>query len=223
MFDSFRRPVQDRRPVVPKTAASSRLSAPSVGLRLYLAISAVVHALAILLGSLAWPVPEKPRTQLEVYLKPLDLPAPPEPPVPVEPEPLPPPPPVKTVVAEPPKPALESTQGAPRPVPPKPEPAPETKPVAKPGLAPQQRKQLAEQVLAFYPDEYVQQRLEGDVVLRLFVDNTSGKVLAIRVETPSPLSLFNEAARQAALSSISALSPGMPGEVLLPVRFRLGN
>lgn len=219
MFDSFWRSVQAQRPVVQKSAASPTPSGPQARLRLCLAISAVVHLLIVLVGSLVWSLPEKPRKQLEVYLKPLDLPepvqSPVEPATPPVPENIPPPSPVKTVLAtagNEAKPRVEQ----PKPEQPKPEPP-------KSGLAPQLRKQLAEQVLAFYPDEYVQQRIEGEVVLRLFVDSTSGKVLAVRVEVPSPHGLFNDAARQAALASISALSPGMPGEVLLPVKFRLGN
>lgn len=85
------------------------------------------------------------------------------------------------------------------------------------------RQKLAQQVQAFYPDEYVQQGIEGDVVLRLFIAPETGAVIAIRVETPSQYALFNEAARQAALSSFSALTVGSAPEVILPVRFRLRN
>lgn len=91
------------------------------------------------------------------------------------------------------------------------------------GLTAPLRQKLAQQVRAFYPDEYVQQRIEGEVVLRLFIDPATGAVIAIRVETPSRHVLFNEAARQAALSGIPSLAMGSAPEVLLPVRFRLGH
>lgn len=91
------------------------------------------------------------------------------------------------------------------------------------GLSSQLKQKLTQQVQAFYPDEYVQQRIEGEVLLRLFVEPSTGAVIAIRVETPSRYPLFNEAARQAALSSVTALLPGSAPEILLPVRFRLGR
>lgn len=91
------------------------------------------------------------------------------------------------------------------------------------GLTAPLGQKFAQQVRAFYPDEYVQQRIEGDVVLRLFVDFRTGAVIAVRVETPSRHVLFNEAARQAALAGIPSLGEGSAPEVLLPVRFRLGN
>lgn len=77
-----------------------------------------------------------------------------------------------------------------------------------------------ESLASFYPDAYVPKRLNGEVMLRLFIDVGTGKILAVRVEVPSPYPLFNEAAKEA----VAVLLPKVTGvgqaEVLLPVRFR---
>lgn len=74
---------------------------------------------------------------------------------------------------------------------------------------------------AYYPDAYVRQGIEGEVLLRVFVDAVKRRVLDIQVEKPSRHALFNEAARQAASAFLQNLPANTPAEVLLPVRFRL--
>ena len=80
---------------------------------------------------------------------------------------------------------------------------------------------LDDQIQLYYPDVYVQKRIEGDVLLRLYLDQLSGRVMAARVESESPYPLFNEAARHAALASIPAVDNAGATEILLPVKFRL--
>jgi TonB family protein len=76
---------------------------------------------------------------------------------------------------------------------------------------------------SYYPDAYVSKRLNGDVLLRLKVESGTGKVVGASVEIASPYGLFNDAAKEAALSLMPTVTIGLPSEVLLPVRFRYGR
>lgn len=93
----------------------------------------------------------------------------------------------------------------------------------EPVLAEKVEKKLEEELPSYYPDAYVSRRLVGEVLLRLSIEPGTGKVLTIRVERPSPHGLFNDAAREAVMALMPTVSPNLPTEVLLPVRFRLGR
>ena len=77
--------------------------------------------------------------------------------------------------------------------------------------------QLAEHLL--YPVEAVNQGLEGEVLVMLFLD-ASGNVVAARVERGSGHPILDQAA-VAAARRLRALPASTSMEVLLPVRFRL--
>lgn len=186
---------------------------------LALVMSLIVHMVVLWSPTLHKPA-IKPEPTLEVYLKPLleTIPAAPSPPTSeLAPREM-----IEQTDKE--KRANSEKSVASKMAPVKPQQKSE-QPVLSgpPSLSSQLKQKLAQQVQAFYPDEYVQQRIEGEVVLRLFVEPSTGEVIAIRVEIPSRYPLFNEAARQAALSSVTALGAGMGSEVLLPVKFRLGR
>lgn len=70
-----------------------------------------------------------------------------------------------------------------------------------------------------YPLEAVARGLEGDVMVRVVLDD-NGNVIASRLEASSGHALLDDAAVQAA-RALRGLPDGMPREVLLPVRFRL--
>lgn len=79
---------------------------------------------------------------------------------------------------------------------------------------------LSDLTQAFYPDEYVLRRVEGEVLLRLFLDG-HGRIQSVRVEMPSPHPLFNEAAQMAVMVGMRRVDGVSGPELLLPVRFRL--
>jgi len=70
-----------------------------------------------------------------------------------------------------------------------------------------------------YPREAIEQGLEGQAVVMLFLD-ASGNVVAARLESSSGHALLDDAAVSAA-RTLRALPDGAPREALLPVRFRL--
>ncbi len=70
-----------------------------------------------------------------------------------------------------------------------------------------------------YPREAIEQGLEGQVTVLLFLD-ASGNVLAARLEASSGHALLDDAALRAA-RTLRSLPEGAPREALLPVRFRL--
>jgi periplasmic protein TonB len=78
-------------------------------------------------------------------------------------------------------------------------------------------KQMAKALL--YPREAIEQGLEGQATVLLFLDST-GNVLAARLEDSSGHALLDEAAVRAA-RSLRGLPDAAPREALLPVRFRL--
>jgi periplasmic protein TonB len=70
-----------------------------------------------------------------------------------------------------------------------------------------------------YPREAIEQGLEGQATVLLFLD-AAGNVLAARLEISSGHALLDEAAVRAA-RSLKGLPDSAPREALLPVRFRL--
>lgn len=71
----------------------------------------------------------------------------------------------------------------------------------------------------YYPREAVEQGLEGQAMVLLFLDE-SGHVIAARLEASSGHALLDDAAVRAA-RTLRGLPAGAPREALLPVRFRL--
>lgn len=130
---------------------------------------------------------------------------------------IPLPPPAALIAPEPPQPPVE-TKAEPKPEP-KPRPAP--RPV-RPGFTATDAARMALQQMAqqpFYPEEAIARGLEGEAIVRLFLDE-SGNAIAARLEGSSGHPILDEAAVRAA-RTVRSLPAGTPSEVLLPVRFRL--
>jgi protein TonB len=136
------------------------------------------------------------------------------------PEPLPPP--VSLIAPD--APPAEMTPAA------EPQPKPERKAEPKPPAASHDARrftateaarmamrQIAQQ--PYYPEEAIARGLQGQAVVRLFLDE-SGNAIAARLESSSGHAILDEAAVRAA-RAVRSLPAGAPGEVLLPVRFRL--
>ena len=70
-----------------------------------------------------------------------------------------------------------------------------------------------------YPREAIEQGLEGEATVLLFLD-ASGNAIAARLETSSGHALLDDAAVRAA-RTLRTLPDSAPREALLPVRFRL--
>jgi protein TonB len=70
-----------------------------------------------------------------------------------------------------------------------------------------------------YPLEAIEQGLEGEVWIRIFLDE-NGSVVAARVEQSSGHALLDAAAQRAAARLKSLSAEGM-GDALIPIRFRL--
>ncbi len=70
----------------------------------------------------------------------------------------------------------------------------------------------------FYPRAAIERGLEGTVILLLTLDG-SGRVQAVSLTSSSGHALLDEAALSAAQRIASV--PGVRGQVLLPVEFRL--
>jgi protein TonB len=79
------------------------------------------------------------------------------------------------------------------------------------------REQIARELL--YPLEAIEQGLEGEVLVMLFLDD-SGNAIAARVEASSGHRILDEAAVRAA-RTLRSLPASAPREALVPVRFRL--
>lgn len=94
---------------------------------------------------------------------------------------------------------------------------------ADPGATPareavqQAKTQIVRELL--YPPEAIARGLEGQALVRLFLD-ASGNAVAARLEASSGHTLLDDAAVRAA-KTLHALPESMPREALLPVRFRL--
>jgi protein TonB len=124
----------------------------------------------------------------------------------------------------PPPPALIAPE--PPPVEAKPEPKPEPKPrppqPARPGFTATDVARMALQQIArqpFYPEEAIARGLQGEAVVRLFLDE-SGNAIAARLESSSGHAILDDAAVRAA-RAVHSLPAGSPTEIVLPVRFRL--
>jgi protein TonB len=70
-----------------------------------------------------------------------------------------------------------------------------------------------------YPLEAIERGLEGEAVVRLFLDS-SGNVITSRLEQSSGHALLDDAAVRAA-RTLRSLPDNAPREAVLPVRFRL--
>ena len=70
-----------------------------------------------------------------------------------------------------------------------------------------------------YPREAIEQGIEGEATVLLFLDE-SGNAIAARLEASSGHALLDDAAVRAA-RTLRGLPSGAPREALLPVRFRL--
>ncbi|MEY4591803.1 MAG: hypothetical protein RIR18_698 [Pseudomonadota bacterium] len=181
---------------------SRNYAQPLLGIRWFLTLSFVVHVLLVGVGVLYFAfLPETVAKSLPLSVNFVGLPEPY-----IEPEPL---------VAEEVKPVLVKQVKVPE----------SQKHTDKPSVLPPAAlpRQIEEPLNSFYPDAYVSKRLNGDVLLRLMVESGTGKVLGANVEIASPYGLFNEAAKEAVLSLMPTVTPGLPPEVLLPVRFRYGQ
>ncbi|MCL2075814.1 MAG: energy transducer TonB [Betaproteobacteria bacterium] len=115
---------------------------------------------------------------------------------------------------------LRLKQPPPRPAPPPPLPPPEPdRPLARLAAAASQQLAAMDQAGDFYPVEAIEQRLEGDVLVRIFFDE-DGEVIAARLEESSGHPLLDAAALRAVRSLQSLEAYGLES-VNLPVRFRL--
>ena len=165
-----------------------------------LALSVMFHAFALAYLGTRLPVPVKRVSEADLLVtlreapKPLPRPEPPQ------------------AIPEPPR---------PHPNPPKPradlrKKAPEKKKLAEKKKPPP--KSPAPLRLP-YPLEAVARGLEGDVLVRVILDDT-GNVVASRLESSSGHALLDDAALQA-VRGLRGLPDNMPRGALLPVRFRL--
>ncbi|MDR2164432.1 MAG: energy transducer TonB [Zoogloeaceae bacterium] len=82
----------------------------------------------------------------------------------------------------------------------------------------QQLSRLAGQE-GFYPLEAVEQGLEGETWIRIFLDE-NGNVIAARTEQSSGHPILDQAAERAA-RALKSLPAGGLGDAVLPVRFRI--
>lgn len=113
--------------------------------------------------------------------------------------------------------ASAETAPAPKPTPPKPPNRPSHRAVATGDVRTVASRQIAEHLL--YPREAVDQGLEGEAQVLLFLDE-AGNAVAARLERTSGHAILDEAAVRA-VRAVRALPEGAPREILLPVRFRL--
>lgn len=150
------------------------------------------------------PAPEPPLS--EPPPPPVELPKPPA---------LPPLPPIqapKPPVQPPPQPP---TQAAPAPTPAAIPPNPTAQRIIEAAKA--ALRQMESQ--SFYPEDAIAQGLEGEVLVRLTLDE-SGNAVSARLERSSGYAVLDVAAVRAA-RSVRSLPAGTPREFSLPVRFRL--
>lgn len=129
----------------------------------------------------------------------------------------------------------ELTLATPAPMHKRPEPAAPARQQARPRLPPtdhsratpaprlfrEARRQLAQLAAetGFYPLEAIQQGLEGEVWVEIFLD-ADGHVMAARIERSSGHALLDQAALKAARALRSLPADGLT-QAVLPVRFRL--
>jgi protein TonB len=133
----------------------------------------------------------------------------------IPPQPLPSPP--ALLIPETPQPPVRPDP-TPRPTP---KPLPPSRP-ARTGFTAVDAAKMALQQIAerpFYPEEAITLGLEGEALVRLFLDE-SGNAITARLEHSSGHAILDEAAVRAA-RTVHSLPAGTPTEILLPVRFRL--
>jgi len=193
---------------------------PPTALARALALSLLLHALALAATSRLVPQPRDPRSMaaaLSVWLRQ----PPPEPVAAPSPPPAasPLPPLAPTVSAK-----VETNASAERPRrAPAPRVSPKAAAVAIPKLSGEAaraaRAQLAQGLL--YPLEAVERGMEGEATVLLFLDD-AGNVIASRLESSSGYALLDDAALAAA-RGLRGLPDSAPREALLPVRFRLAR
>jgi protein TonB len=181
---------------VSDTAAGRRL-AISCG------VSLLLHALAGVAATLWRSPPAKPPAlppPLEARLQP--------------PQPAPAP---RLIAPE--TPADDAASAAATPPPPRPAARPPKPPPPPTRLDPvaAATREIARHLL--YPPAAIAQGLQGEALVRLFLDE-HGNALAARLERSSGHALLDDAA-VAAARAVRAVPDGAPAEVLLPVRFRL--
>lgn len=166
-------------------------------------LSLLLHAAALSGGSLIhWrPSPQRPAGEpLRATLVSMSLP----------------PPPVLLAPVSPP-PAADAKPEVERQARPKPSASPSRRGFTATDLARLALQQIARQ--PFYPEAAIAQGLEGEAVVRLFLDE-SGDAVAARLESSSGHALLDDAAVHAA-RAVRSLPVGSASEVSLPVRFRL--
>lgn len=172
-------------------------------------LSLLLHAL--LLGAGGWWLDRHPRGTAE--LPPLEVSlTPPEAPPPAlsAPEPT-----VPEALPEAGKTAVPPQQ---RPAPPsQPEPAANTAAGTVAAIAQAANRQIAQYL--FYPPEAIAQGLQGQALVRLYLDE-KGDAITARLERSSGYPLLDDAAVRAA-AAVRAMPEGGAREILLPVRFRL--
>lgn len=197
---------------------------PNSRLILALGLSLLLHGLVVTppWRGMGRASPDRGMPRLEARLR---MPPPPPPrgtlPAKPVPKPLPPAPPPRPkaspVVHKAPAETKETAPHSP--------PAPKLQAPAKPRVvmkAPNPVLRAAQAQLAEYlpyPPAAVAQGLEGETLVRVFLD-AQGNALAARVERSSGAALLDDAA-VAAARRLKALPQDAPDELLLPVRFRL--
>lgn len=183
----------DCNPAVAAAAAGWRL--PTA-----LAVSVLLHGLAVFGGQTLGALSKRPEARLPEPLQASLRPAPRPAPTLVAPE-------IAEPAATPPKIAPPSPRPAPR--------KPSTGTQAD--LATLASRQIASRLL--YPEEAIARGLEGQAAVMLFLD-AAGNAVAARLEKSSGHAILDDAA-VAAARQVRALPEGEAREVLLPVRFRL--
>lgn len=171
-------------------------------------LSLLLHA--ILLGVGGWLLERHPRSSedlppLEVSLTPPEAP----PPALLAPEPT---------VPE----AMPETGTVSVPLEHRPAPAPQPVPAPVAAGAVAAITQAASRQIAqylFYPPEAIAQGLQGQALVRLYLDE-KGDAIAARLERSSGYPLLDDAAVRAA-TAVRSMPEGDAREILLPVRFRL--
>ena len=171
-----------------------------------LALSVMFHAFALAYLGTRLPEPVKRISEADLLVLLREAPKPPPPPEPSQVFPEPP-----RANPTPPKPRADLRKKVPE----------KKKPPAKKKL-PEKKKPPPKSPAPLrlpYPLEAVARGLEGDVLVRVILDDT-GNVVASRVESSSGHALLDDAALQA-VRGLRGLPDNMPRETLLPVRFRL--
>jgi protein TonB len=194
-----------------------------------LALSLLLHAVALAAGAWLFSSAPKPRSPdaLRVKLTQAPILAPPAAPRPAAPQPdlrMREDTPRKPVTAPVQKPALltrpvdtaPASQRLVRPPAPRTESARDARELSG-DAARKAGEQISKQL--FYPSEAIERGLQGETLVLLFLDE-SGNAVAARIEASSGHALLDEAAVRAA-RTLRSLPASAPREAIVPVRFRL--